>query len=166
MGGGGGGGFRSSDLERLEQKAKQSLKDASADVSPHVFISFAYEDRDEVNLLRGQAKNDKTELQFDDYSVKDAFDSKNSDYIKQQIRDKMEKTSVTLVYLSPESAKSKWVDWEIRESLKREKGVVGVYKGDKSPIELPTAFKEFRLPIVKWTHEDITKAIDKARKSK
>ncbi len=166
MGGGGGGSFRPSDLERLEEKAKQSLQASDADTSPHVLITFAYEDNDEVNLLRGQAKNDKTELQFDDYSVKDAFDSKNADYIKQQIRAKMEKTSVTLVYLSPDSAKSKWVDWEIRESLKNGKGVVGVHKGDKPPIELPAAFREFSLPVLKWTHEAITKAIDKARKAR
>jgi len=166
MGGGGGGGFRSSDLERLEQKAKQSLKDASADVSPHVFISFANEDVDEVNLLRGQAKNEKTELQFDDYSVKEAFNSKNADYIKREIRDKIERTSVTLVYLSPKSAGSEWVDWEIRESLKMGKGVIGVYKGDKPPHVVPPAFKENKLEAVKWSHEELSKAIEEASKKR
>src|SRR3989339_684251 len=87
MGGGSGGGIPSSDWARLEAKAKQSLTEAATDTSRHVFISFAYEDVDEVNLLRGQAKNDKTDLQFDDFSVKEAFDSGNADYIKRQIRE-------------------------------------------------------------------------------
>lgn len=166
MGGGSGGRVRSSDIESLEQKAKQSLKDADVDISRHVFITFAYEDIDEVNLLRGQAKNENTELEFDDHSVKEPFDSKDADYIKRQIRDKMEKTSVTVVYLSNDSAKSKWVDWEIRESLKLGKGVIGLFKGDKPPSSLPSAFYENNLKCVKWTHEELTKAIETTSKKR
>lgn len=166
MGGGSGGGIGSSDLDRLEKQAAQKLKDASQDTSRHVFISFAYEDRDEVNLLRGQAKNEKTDLQFDDYSVKEAFDSKDADYIKRQIRSKLEGTSVTIVYLSSQSATSKWVDWEIRESLKLGKGVIGVYKGERPPRELPQSFKEFNLKSVKWAHEELSKAIEEASRKR
>jgi hypothetical protein len=75
MGGGGGGGISSGTLQSLEEKAKQKLKETTEDVSPHVFISFANEDMAEVNLLRGQAKNEKNDLQFDDFSVKEAFNS-------------------------------------------------------------------------------------------
>lgn len=164
MGGSGGGGIPFSDLKSLEQKAKEKLKTSSADTSRHVFISFANEDIDEVNLLRGQAKNEKTELQFDDYSIKEAFNSKNADYIKREIRDKIERTSVTLVYLSPKSVDSEWVDWEIRESLKMGKGVIGVYKGDKPPYVVPPAFKENKLKAVKWSHEELSKAIEEASK--
>lgn len=166
MGGGGGGDFPSSDVKSLEQKAKESLKAASADTSRHVFISFANEDKDEVNLLRGQAKNDKTDLQFDDHSVKEAYDNKNADYIKRQIREKIEKTSVTVVYLSSSSAQSKWVDWEIQESLRMGKGVVGVHKGDKPPRDLPPAFKANKCKVVKWSHEEIVRAIEKASKNR
>jgi len=166
MGGGGGGDFSSSDVKSLEKKAKESLKAASADTSRHVFISFANEDIDEVNLLRGQAKSEKTDLQFDDFSVKEAFDSKNADYIKRQIREKIERTSVTVVYLSSSSAQSKWVDWEIQESLKMGKGVVGVHKGDKPPRELPQTFKENNLKIVKWSHQELSKAIERASKKR
>jgi hypothetical protein len=41
----------------------------------HVFLSFVEEDLDRVNLFRGQAKRKNSELEFDDYSVKEAFDS-------------------------------------------------------------------------------------------
>lgn len=162
MGGKYGGGIPSDDLRKLEETAKQKLKEADADASPHVFISFAYEDLDEVNLLRGQAKNDKSDLQFDDYSVKEAFDSANADYIKRQIREKIDRVSVTVVYLSNNSAKSQWVNWEIEESLRRGKGVIGVYKGDSPPAALPPAFSKNRCKSVKWTHEGLKKAIDGA----
>ena len=167
MGGGGyDGGLPSNTLSKLEEKAKQKLKEASEDVSRHVFISFAYEDADEVNLLRGQAKNEKTDLEFKDYSVKEAFDSKDADYIKRQIREKMDKTSVTIVYLSHHSAKSPWVNWEIEESLKRGKGVIGVYKGDKPPVALPKAFSDNKCKVVNWSHENLKQAIEKASQNR
>lgn len=166
MGGGGGGSISSSDMRTLEDKAKEKLSQAAADTSRHVFISFAYEDVDEVNLLRGQAKNDKTDLQFDDHSVKEAFNSKNADYIKRQIREKIDRCSVTVVYLSDNSAKSDWVNWEIEESFKRGKGVIGVYKGDSPPKSLPSAFSENKCKAVKWSHEELTKAIETASKKR
>ncbi|WP_419625389.1 TIR domain-containing protein, partial [Thiolapillus sp.] len=94
-------------------------------------------------------KNEKTDLEFDDFSLKEAVNSKNEDYIKQKIRERIDRASVTAVYLTPECAKSKWVDWEITESLKRRKGVIGVYKGDTPPDQLPTALDRYGIKIVK-----------------
>ena len=142
MGGSTGGRLDSSDIKRLEEQAKQKLSEARSDTSRHVFISFDHEDLDEVNLLRGQAKNDKVDLQFDDHSLKEPFDSTNADYIKRQIREKIDRCSVTVVYLSEKTASSKWVNWEIEESIKRGKGVIGVYKGDKAPASVPPSFRQ------------------------
>lgn len=49
---------------------------------------------------------------------------------------------MTVVYLSEKTASSKWVNWEIEESLKRGKGVIGVYKGDTPPARVPPAFQQ------------------------
>lgn len=166
MGGSGGGGLSSSDLAHLEEQAKKIFKKESADSNRHIFISFANEDLDEINLLRGQAKNEKTDLQFDDYSVKEPFDSKNADYIKTKIKEKIEKTSVTVVYLSSNSATSKWVNWEIQESLKQGKGVIGVYKGASPPSIIPSAFKEYKLKSVKWSHDELSRAIEEASRKR
>lgn len=165
MGGGGGGSIPSSDLKKLEEKAKQTLA-TPADTGCHVFISFAFEDEDAVNLLRGQAKNEKSELEFDDFSLKQAVNSENEDYIKQRIRERINRASVTAVYLTPDSAKSKWVEWEITESLKRGKGVIGVYKGDAPPAQLPAAFETYGLKTVKWSHQELMNAIAGARKNR
>jgi len=162
MGGGSGGGISIADMQKFEAKAKQSLKEAETAEARHVFISFAYEDLDEVNLLRGQAKNDKTDLVFDDHSVKEAYDSSSADYIKRQIREKIDRVSVTVVYLSEHSAKSRWVNWEVEESIKRGKGVIGVYKGDHPPSNLPSAFSDNKCNAVKWSHEGLTRAIAEA----
>lgn len=161
MGGSYGGGLSGESWRALESVAKEKLDEAGK-VCRHIFISFAYEDLDDVNLLRGQAKNENSALEFDDYSVRDAFDSENSDYIRSKIRERIEKTSVTLVYLTPESANSKWVNWEISESLKMGKGVVGVYKGGKLPTQLPSEFTNNKLEAVKWGHSEINGAIERA----
>lgn len=162
MGGSGGGSIPSSDLRLLEEKAKQTLRSSSGETSQHIFISFAYEDVAEVNLLRGQAKNENCDLQFDDYSVKEAFDSSNADYIRRQIRERIDRCAVTLVYVSEHSVKSRWVNWEIEESLRRGKGVLGVYSGDKPPANLPSALVANGCKIVKWEHASLMKAIEEA----
>ena len=45
------------------------------------FLSFVKEDINLVNLFRGQAKNERFDLEFDDYSIKEPFDSRNAEYI-------------------------------------------------------------------------------------
>lgn len=162
MGGSSGGGLFNSDIKSLEDKVKQRLAEAKGDISRHVFISFDHEDLDEVNLLRGQAKNDKLDLHFDDHSVKEPYDSANADYIKRNIREKIYRCSVTVVYLSEKTASSKWVNWEIEESLKRGKGVIGVYKGDTPPARVPPAFQQNGCKAVKWEHAALTKVIEDA----
>ncbi len=162
MGGGSGGGLFSSDIKSLEDKVKQRLAEAKVDVSRHVFISFDHDDLDEVNLLRGQAKNDKLDLQFDDHSLKEPVDSANADYIKRNIREKIDRCSVTVVYLTDKTASSEWVNWEIEESLKRGKGVVGVHKGDMPPAKTPPAFQQNGCKAVKWGHAALMAAIEEA----
>lgn len=166
MGGSGGGSWSSSDISSLEQKAKQKLSEAQSEGRPNVFISFAHEDLDEVNLLRGQAKNQNTDLEFSDYSVKEPFDSANAEYIKGGIRDHIDRASVTVVYLTDNSALSPWVNWEIQESIKRGKGVIGVYKSDAPPMRLPSAFTQNGCKAVKWEHDALSNAIQEARSSR
>lgn len=158
MGGSTGSGL-SFNLSALESSAKQKLSEAASPSATHVFISFSAEDMNEVNLLRGQAKNENSELAFDDYSVKKAYNSEDADYIKRQIRDKIDKASVTVVFLSPNAATSEWVNWEIAESIKRGKGVVGVYSGSSVPAAVPSAFRENGCKAVPWKHDDLNRAI-------
>ena len=66
MGGGGGGGWNQlGNISALEQKARDALTSGKR----NVFISFATEDINEVNLLRAQAKNDNSDIEFNDHSV-------------------------------------------------------------------------------------------------
>jgi len=161
MGGGGGGGrgLSPSELQQLEQKAKQSLKTSGDTGKYNVFISFDSEDLNDVNMLRAQAKNDNSDIEFNDWSLKKPFDSKDSEYIKRGIRERIRQCSVTVVYISDKTTDSKWVDWEIRETIALGKGVVAMYKGDKPPTRLPKAVLDNKVPVVPWNQRELTKAI-------
>lgn len=164
--GGGGGSSRSLTSEETRKLSDLVARKISEAAKPkrNVFLSFAAESLDEVNLLRGQARNENADIEFNDWSLKAPFDSKNSEYIRSGIRDRIRQCSVTVVYLSQEAASSKWVDWEIRESVRLGRGVIAMYKGDNPPAKLPPAISEGNIRVVPWNHAQLSAAIDKASK--
>lgn len=167
MGGGGGGrGLTPDELRNLEQRAKESLKEGDGGGKRNVFISFSSEDLDEVNLLRGQAKNENSNIEFNDWSLKEPFDSEKADYIKRGIRERIRQSSVTVIYVSDKTADSKWVDWEIRESLAMGKGVVAMHKGNTPPKRLPKSITDNQIKVVPWNQKQLAKAIEKESESR
>ncbi|MFM2278930.1 MAG: hypothetical protein RLZZ444_1161 [Pseudomonadota bacterium] len=148
MGGGGGGGWNTlGDIRSLEQKAKAALQGGKR----NVFISFATEDMDEVNLLRAHAKNENSDIEFNDHSVREPYDSDRAAYIKQKITERIERTSVTVVYLSASTAASRWVKWEVEKSLELGKRVIAVHPKSGAPANPPGWVKEHGIKTVTWS---------------
>lgn len=154
---------RDLDIDRLTpiaERIKQQLREGDETPRRNVFIARAYEDEDFVNLLRGQAKDPDSKLEFNDWSLREPFDSERAEYIRSGIRERIRQSSATLVYLSEHSADSRWVDWEIRESLALGKKVVCVYQRSP-PARIPPAATELGLTCVPWQHEAIMRALEK-----
>ena len=148
MGGGGGGGRSfSGDLKGLEEKAKKELEKGG---QPNTFISFDFDDVNEVNLLRGQAKNENSDIDFSDYSVKEPINSEKAEYIKQRITERINKCSTVVVYVSENTSKSGWVDWEVSKSLELGKKIIAVHKGDTPPSKLPSCVSDNNIDVVAW----------------
>jgi hypothetical protein len=145
-------------LAELQSEAKAILRSGESQ-RRNLFISFAHEDMAQVNLLRGQAKNASSELEFNDWSLQEPFDSSRAEYIKQGIRERIRQSSATLVFVSTVTHASRWVDWEIRESLRLGKHVIAMYSGDKPPQPLPRALVEHGITPVPWSHEAIMNAL-------
>ena len=168
MGGGGGGGGTSyagtNNIDKLEGLAREEIQKEIRPPRRRVFVSFRHTDKTTVDLLRGQAKNENSELDFIDMSLQVPFDSENAEYIRSGIRSRIEQSSVTLVAVSETTHESKWVNWEIRESLKLGKGVVVVKISNDSSIKMPDAVSENRskIKIISWNHADIMNAINAA----
>ena len=81
---GGGTGYNSlslGDTKELEKKAKEELNRGERS---NTFLSFDYDDIDDVNLLRAHAKNDKSDIEFIDRSVREPFDSNKAEYLKKK----------------------------------------------------------------------------------
>jgi hypothetical protein len=169
MGGGGGiGPFYGSgaSIDKLRNAAREELKKpAPTEARKRVFISFVREDLDLVNLFRGQAKNENSDLDFIDYSLRVPFDSKNAEYIKRGIMERINQSSVTVVLITNETHKSNWVDWEIRESIRLGKGVVAVKLKD-TPMKMPAALEEHGIRPVGWDQKLIRQAIDTAAENR
>lgn len=82
----------------------------------HVFLSFV-EDLQLANLFRGQVKRENAALEFADYSVKVPFESYNADYIRQEIKNLINKVSVTVCLIGRTTYTSTWVNWEIATTV-------------------------------------------------
>lgn len=145
MGGSAGGPRRIGDVKGLIERAKRELTGKR-----NVFISFAHENMNEVNLLRGQAKSERSPIEFNDWSVSEPYDSERAAYIKQRISDRITQSSVTVVYMSPESATSPWVAWEVARSLELGKKVLAVYKGTTKPALNFSAVSDNDIKCVAW----------------
>ena len=176
MGGSGGGGFFSgggsyggaSDLSKLEDVARKELGKEAPPERRKAFISFRFEDKTLVEYLRGQAKNSNSDLDFIDMSLQVPFNSKDSDYIKQGIKARIQQSSVTVVMATDDTHKSEWVNWEISESLKLGKGVIVIDKRSNKSSKLPDAVagSNKNVQVIPWKHDEIMDAINKATKNK
>ena len=134
----------------------QSSKDQLERKTRNVFISFHIEDEAQVDLLRHQSKDNEFGLHFRDYSVKEPFDER----WKTNCRERISQTSATIVLIGPETADREAVDWEIRESIKQGKKVIGVkiYKNENHRV--PKALKEHNCPVVNWKLAEISKKLE------
>ncbi len=138
-------------IRSLIDQAKKELRRGEEEGRRNVFVSFAYEDVDNVNLLRAQAKNEKSPIEFNDWSVSEPIDSERAPYIKQKIGERITQSSLTVVYLSENTHKSPWVKWEIEESLKVGKTVLGVFSGKSCPANLPNVIMKNKIKCIPWS---------------
>jgi len=115
------------------------------------------EDEAQVSLLRHQAKSDKFNLNFTDFSVKKPFD----DNWKTRCEKRIKQASITIVMIGPETYKRPAVLWEINKSYELGKKVVGVRirKDKKDPI--PGPLLRNKTKIIKWNMEAIQNELDK-----
>jgi len=123
----------------------------------NVFISFHMEDELKVKLLRHQAKNEKFNLEFTDYSVKKPFDNK----WKTRCEERIKQTSVTIVMIGPETYKRPAVLWEINKSYALGKKVIGVRIRKDKNDPIPGPLLRHKAKVVNWNMEDMQNELDK-----
>lgn len=165
MGGGSGGYYDQS--SRTSQEAKdlfdKATKHAEQKVQGehrvrNVFISFHHEDRGQVELLRSQAKRKEFGLEFRDHSIKDPTDEETW---RREARERIMNTSATIVMIGPNTAKSRNVLYEIEESYRQGKKVIGVRIYGIGTHQVPDIMVKNKAQNVNWTMEQIQDELDK-----
>lgn len=128
-------------------------------MTKHVFLSFVAEDLTAVNLFRGQAKNKNMNLAFDDYSIKDPYNSANAGYIRSRITEKIRSASVTIVLIGSATARSQWVAWEIEKSYELGNKVFGMQLSSTVLGTVPSALTAKGAKVLAWNIDSIVREI-------
>ncbi|WP_371377418.1 TIR domain-containing protein [Sporomusa aerivorans] len=114
------------------------------------FISYKYSEAQKLRDDIIKALGDDAQYYQGETSDSPDLTDTTTENIKKNLKDMIWGTSVTIVIVSPNMKKSKWIDWEIEYSLKeisrsdktsRSNGVVGVimkYNGDYSWLKTTT----------------------------
>ena len=127
-----------------------------------VFLSFKAEDKQQVQGLRLMAANDKFDIEFFDESVRTPIDSTNRDYIRRKIREKINRTSVTVCLIGPDTHKSVWVDWELEESFDKGNTVIAMALKGVDRANLPASIKAHNLTFYGWDSDNLANLIEAA----
>lgn len=126
----------------------------------NVFISHIHEDVSNLDPLKKLLK--KNGIDAKDYSINSDKPNKAKDenYIKNQIlAPRIVKCSVLVVYVSPDTKNSAYVNWEINYAQKLGKRIVGVWENGENGCELPEALEEYRDAMAGWHGNSIVDAI-------
>ena len=127
----------------------------------NVFISHIHEDDSGLDNLKSLLN--KNGLTANDYSITSDKENnaKSENYIKSEIlAPRINACSAMVVYITPETKGSKWVNWEIEYAAKQDKTIVGVWEEGSKGCELPSALEELNDAIVGWTGNLIVSAIN------
>lgn len=144
---------------RLFDSAVQEGERAVQPAQPkrNIFISFHVDDEAQVNLLRAQAAKENFGMEFRDYSVKEPFD----EAWRRRCAERIAQTSMTIVMIGQETANREAVNWEIEESYRQGKKVVGVRIYRDANHAIPQAMARHGASVVNWGRNEIAAQLER-----
>lgn len=114
-----------------------------------IFISFAAEDAHYRDLLKGQAKNERSPFDFTDMSVKEPWDRE----WKTNCRTKIKGCDGVIALLSKKTYNADGARWEMKCANEEKIPIIGVHihKDDKGAIPPELAGKK----VIEWAWSGI-----------
>ena len=121
-----------------------------------VFFSFDWDDVWQANQVRNSwvTQGNYTAAGFVDSAEMEELKRSRDSEIKRWIDSQLDNTSVTCVLTGSETSKSKWVNYEIQESIDRSNGLVGIYIHNVKDMKGHTSRKgesPFREPPINFS---------------
>jgi hypothetical protein len=132
-----------------------------AEQTKNVFISHIHEDDEGLGKLKDLLSNAGMTIRDASINSLNPNNATSEDYIKSQIlAPQIDWAGTMIVYVTPETKESDWVDWEIRHAHQKEKRIVGVWAYGCQDCELPPALNDFADAVVGWNGTSIVDAIN------
>lgn len=127
----------------------------------NVFISHVHEDDAGLEKLKSLLEKNGMTIRDSSINSSNPNNAKNPDYIKTSIlAPQINWAGTLIVYISPNTKHSEWVNWEIEYAAKQDKRVIGVWEHGVKDCELPSALKEYADAVVGWHGNAIIDAIN------
>lgn len=122
----------------------------------NVFVSFVIEDEGMIRLLIHQAKDERFPFEFNDYSVKEPFDYK----WKQQVRERISLTSAVIIAIGRNTYQSEAVEWEIDEAYQQGKKMIGIRLHREYNDILPDPIIDYGIKVIYWDTQRIAEELE------
>lgn len=127
----------------------------------NIFVSHIHEDDRRIASLKDLAKEHGMGLRDSSIRSDNPNNATSPDYIKSGILAPAIRHAGTLVvYISPGTKDSDWVNWEIRYAHSIGKRIVGVWEHGAAECDVPDALDEYADAVVGWNGSRIVDAID------
>jgi hypothetical protein len=126
----------------------------------NVFVSHIHEDDEGIAQLKDLLAKNGFEIRDASVTSDKPNEAKSSDYIKSEIlAPRIRWASTLIVYITPETKDSEWVNWEIEYAQKMGKRIIGVWAHGANESNLPKALDSYADSVVGWNSDRIIDAI-------
>ncbi len=131
------------------------------DETRNVFISHIHEDDAGLGNVKDLLSKKGFALRDSSISADNPNTASNPEYIKSKIlAPRINWAGTMLVYITPETRGSPWVEWEIEYAHKLGKRIIGVWGQGDAECEVPDALDKYADAVVGWDSGRIIDAIE------
>lgn len=127
----------------------------------NVFISHVHEDDAGLQKTKNLLADNGMQIRDASINSRNPNNASSPDYIMREIlAPRIDWAGTMLVYITPKTRESDWVEREIEYAHRQEKRIVGVWAHGHNECEVPEALKKYADAIVGWRAERIIDAIN------
>jgi hypothetical protein len=128
----------------------------------NIFVSHKGEDEKHIEDLKSLlSKHGNYEVRDSSIVESEPNNAKNTEYIKNIIRPKIEWAGKIIVLIGKETSTSEWVNWEIGIASKySDKSIIGIFLQGSTDDDIPKSLNEFGDACVTWDSDKIIEAME------
>lgn len=132
------------------------------DETKNIFVSHQHNDADKIESFKDLIGRHGVYMRDSSiYENKLKNNAKNEQYIKQElIKPQMQWAGTVVVLIGKDTAKSDYVNWEIKKAAEMGKRIVGVFLQGARDEDVPSELYEHGHNLVGWNGEKIVRAIN------